>query len=129
MKTLSRRDLLKSSMAAPTATAIGMTGMVEAAQSIEAQTNSSAAPLRERSLLDFGWRFHFGHANDAVKDFGFGLGRSGGFQKTGDFLSPSNLAFDDNDWESVDLPHDWVIGLPFQNDPSLSSKGFYPLGT
>jgi beta-galactosidase len=28
----------------------------------------------------------------------------------------------------VDLPHDWAIELPFQNDPTLQSKGFYPLG-
>ena len=62
------------------------------------------------------------------KDFGFGAGRSGGFQKTGDFLSPSNLAFDDSDWKPVDLPHDWAIELPFKNDPALASKGFYPLG-
>ena len=28
----------------------------------------------------------------------------------------------------MDLPHDWVIGLPFKNDPALASKGSYPLG-
>ena len=32
--------------------------------------------LRERLLLDFDWRFHFGHANDPAKDFGFSNGRS-----------------------------------------------------
>jgi beta-galactosidase len=26
------------------------------------------------------------------------------------------------------LPHDWAIELPFQNDPDLLNKGFYPLG-
>ena len=36
--------------------------------------------------------------------------------------------FDDSDWKPVDLPHDWAIELPFQNDPALTSKGFYPLG-
>ena len=30
--------------------------------------------------------------------------------------------------KAVDLPHDWAIELPFQNDPALASKGFYPLG-
>jgi hypothetical protein len=58
--------------------------------------------------------FIFGHANDATKDFGFGAGRSGGFQKTGGFLSPSNLAYDDSDWKPVDLPHDRAIELPSQ---------------
>jgi len=38
------------------------------------------------------------------------------------------LLFDDSDWKDVDLPHDWAVELPFQNDPTLSSKGFYPLG-
>ena len=55
-------------------------------------------------------------------------GRSGGFQKTGGFLSPSNLAYNDGDWKPVDLPHDWAIELPFKNDPALASKGSYPLG-
>jgi beta-galactosidase len=30
------------------------------------------------------------------------------------------LLFDDTDWKAVDLPHDWAIELPFQNDPALS---------
>ena len=53
---------------------------------------------------------------------------TGTFQKTGNFIPAGNLAFDDGDWSAVDLPHDWAIELPFQNDPALASKGFYPLG-
>ena len=83
---------------------------------------------RERLLLDFGWRFHFGNANDPAKDFGFGSGRTGNFQKTGNFLPAGAMAFDDGDWQTVDLPHDWAVELPFKNDPALASKGFYPLG-
>ncbi len=135
MKNWTRREILESGMAIPVASALGMPDKPVPEQSENmrmaserTQSASGAAALRERSLLDFGWRFHFGHANDAAKDFGFGVGRSGGFQKTGGFLSPSNLAFNDGDWTSVDLPHDWAIGLPFKNDPSLSSKGYYPLG-
>ena len=121
MKGILRRDVLRGGLAAPAVGAIGVSGM-------EQQAPTEKPQLRERLLLDFGWRFHFGHANDAVKDFGFGGGRSGGFQKSGDFLTPSNLAFDDSEWTAVDLPHDWVTGLPFQNDPALASKGSYPLG-
>jgi beta-galactosidase len=117
MNRFSRRDLLKTGMALPAATAIGIS---EAADPMP--------QMRERELLDFGWRFHFGHANDSAKDFGFGAGRSGGFQKTGGFLAPSNLSYDDSEWTAVDLPHDWAIGLPFKNDPALASKGSYPLG-
>jgi beta-galactosidase len=78
--------------------------------------------------LDFGWRFHFGHADDPAKDFGFGGGRSGNFQKTGSFLPACGLAFDDSAWRPLDLPHDWAVELEFKDDPMLSSKGFYPLG-
>jgi beta-galactosidase len=79
---------------------------------------------RERLLLDSGWRFHFGHATDLAQDFNF----RGNFSKSGNFGPVGTLLFDDTDWKAVDLPHDWAIELPFQNDPALSSKGFYPLG-
>ena len=83
---------------------------------------------RERLLLDFDWRFHFGNADDPTKDFDFGGGRTGNFQKTGNFLPAGALAYDDGDWQPVSLPHDWAVELPFQNDPGLASKGYYPLG-
>ena len=138
MKTLSRRDLLKSSLLAPAAVAahgMGPMGAEIEAAGIEPAAQSAGAVAkpttpgggRERLLLDFGWRFHLGNANDPAKDLGFGGGRSGNFQKTGNFLPASSLAFDDNDWRSVDLPHDWAIELPFGNDPALPSKEFYHL--
>jgi len=139
MKSLSRRDLLKSSLLAPAAVAAQPLKPIEAA-AIEAvgplstrvspavSTNGKAGAGRKRLLLDFGWRFHFGHASDASKDFGYGSGRSGNFQKTGNFLPASSMAFDDSDWKPIDLPHDWAIELPFVNDPALASKGFHPLG-
>jgi len=103
-------------------------GPVTTAPSGASQKSASHNAARERLLLDFGWRFHFGDASDPNKDFGFGSGRAGNFQKTGGFLAASSLAFDDSDWKPVDLPHDWAIELPFTNDPALLSKGFYPLG-
>ena len=83
---------------------------------------------RERLLLDFGWRFHFGHADDPSKDFGYGGSTWGNFQKTGNFMPAGAIAFDDSEWRSIDLPHDWAVELPFENDPDLVNKGFYPLG-
>src|SRR5271170_7245292 len=132
MEPLSRRDVLKGGIGVVAATAMGMSVNPASAQSAQIQKdvgdpsgNVVGAPsLRDRSLLDFGWRFHYGHANDPMKDFGFGNGGMEGFQKTGNFLAPSQTIFDDSDWKPVDLPHDWTIELPFQNDPALSSKGF-----
>ena len=143
METLSRRNLLKTGLLLPAAAATQGVAPIAAGEGVgplspqaaEDSDNSAAAPpsaasnaARERLLLDFGWRFHFGNADDAQKDFGFGLGQSGNFQKTGNFLPATSLAFDDGDWKPVDLPHDWAIELPFKNDPSLASKGYYPLG-
>jgi beta-galactosidase len=139
MKPLSRRDLIKTSLLAPAAVAAAQMGPLTSAiessvpepglQAATATPDSpNPAPGRERLLLDFGWRFHFGHADDPTRDFGFGSGRTGNFQKTGSFLPAGNIAFDDSEWRPLDLPHDWAIELPFENDPSLSSKGYYPLG-
>jgi beta-galactosidase len=141
MSKVSRRDLLKTGLLAPAAVAVanGMAPMGFAMQAGEnapelhpasytKAESSEPGAGRERLLLDFGWRFHFGNADDPAKDFEFGSGRTGNFQKTGNFLPAGAIAFDDGDWRSVDLPHDWAIELPFTNDPALASKGYYPLG-
>jgi beta-galactosidase len=141
MSKVSRRNLLKTGLLAPAAVAMvnGMGPLGMAMQAAEAapeplpesaarHTSSGPGAGRERLLLDFGWRFHFGNADDPAKDFEFGSGRAGNFQKTGNFLPAGAIAFDDSDWKSVDLPHDWAIELPFTNDPALASKGYYPLG-
>src|SRR5271170_3741789 len=146
MKPFSRRDVLKSGLLAPVAVAavngVGpfvavMAAAAENAEPLPEGITRQAASLgtgpgpgagRERLLLDFGWRFHLGNADDPAKDFGFGSGRTGNFQKTGNFIPAGAMAFDDSDWRSLDLPHDWAIELPFTNDPTLASKGFYPLG-
>ena len=106
MKPLSRRDVLKTGLLAPVAVAaangMGPFGVAlnasgenaEAlAESITRQSSGSAldAAGRERLLLDFGWRFHFGNADDPAKDFGFGSGRAGNFQKTGNFMPAGSL--------------------------------------
>jgi beta-galactosidase len=140
MKPVSRRDMLKAGLLAPVVAAAHGLGPISAAAIQTGQKEPGALPIgeatasakpgagRERLLLDFGWRFHLGNANDAAKDFGFGAGRSGNFQKTGNFIAASSLGFDDGDWRAVDLPHDWAVELPFVNDSELASKGFYPLG-
>jgi hypothetical protein len=135
MGNVSRRDLLKTGLLAPAAVAVA-NGMGPMGLAIQAggetheplpaaqATPETALPGagRERLLLDFGWRFHFGNADDPTKDFGFGTERIGNFQKTGNFMPAGAIAFDDSDWRAIDLPHDWAIELPFQNDPALASK-------
>jgi beta-galactosidase len=138
MKKFSRRDVLKAGVIAPAAAAAvhGMGPMAGAIDIHSEKGEPSVEPLlgatadeaqnggRERLLLDFGWRFHLGHASDPTKDFGF----TGNFQKTGNFVPAGGIAFDDGGWRPLELPHDWAVELPFQNDPALMAKGFYPIG-
>ena len=127
MKRFTRRSILQSTLAVPAlAAASPAPQAVPSAAAAAPPQPQTAGPtsLRQRLLFDFGWRFHFGHASDAAQDFNF----SGNFSKTGNFGAVATLLFDDNDWKPVDLPHDWAVDLPFQNDRALASKGFYPLG-
>jgi len=101
MKTVSRRDLLKTSIMVPAgiAAAQGLGPMGSALH--PAAQNSQPLPIsaareasvpgagRERLLLDFDWRFHFGNADDPTKDFDFGSGRTGNFQKPETFFPPA----------------------------------------
>ncbi len=140
MKTFSRRDVLKSSLLAPAAVAAqGISPIHSAANPVLGEMagplsagNSPVSSVqgagRERLLLDFGWRFHLGNACDPSKDFGYGSESQGNFQKTGNFMAAGSIAFDDTDWRSINLPHDWAVELPFVNDRELQSKGFHPLG-
>src|SRR5579872_4356738 len=118
MRRLRRRDWLKGGVGLPMAAVAASLGIEDEAQipgNPPSPSGSGQGGSRERLLLDFDWRFHFGHASDPTKDFGFGSGRAGAFQKTGGFLAPSNLTYDDSDWKAVNLPHDWAIGLPLTN--------------
>jgi beta-galactosidase len=98
---------------------------------------SSAAALaaiapREQLLFDFGWKFKFGHGADPSKDLNFGYGLAD-FTKTGEF-GFAKAGFDDSDWRSLHLPHDWAVELPFVHDDSgtgdnpLRGHGYKPLG-
>jgi beta-galactosidase len=140
MSKWTRRDLLKAGIAA------GAVNVGRAEQpskmDVKAQTNSGTAPAstagaqsdepgaspRERLLLDFGWRFKLGDADDAAKDFGYGaLARERTFAKSGSIV-PAGLSFDDGAWRSVVLPHDWAVELPFTDVPLLAELGGKTLG-
>ncbi len=61
---------------------------------------------RQTDLFDFRWRFHLGEAAGAEA-----------------------AAFDDASWRPVDLPHDWSIEGPYdQNAPAGGSGGYLPTG-
>jgi beta-galactosidase len=126
-----RREFLKSGVAATTgAGSLALPAGLAAQSQDESAGGRQAAEAgspRERLLLDFGWRFHLGNADDPSLDFDYGRGRD--YQKTGAFFSfPSRPDFDDGGWQAIDLPHDWAVALPFQEDPALTGHGSKPLG-
>jgi beta-galactosidase len=62
--------------------------------------------VRERQRFDIGWRFLKGDVQDAEKP-----------------------AFNDAEWRTMDLPHDWSIEGPFiEKGGGGESGGFLPLG-
>ena len=131
MSKWTRRDFLKSGVAAtagaralPLASA-AVRGAHAGTATPSARLDGAASP-RERLLLDFGWRFHLGHADDPARDFGYG--RDEDYMKTGVFFRPSRPNFNDSDWRAIDLPHDWAVELSFQNDKSVIDHGAKALG-
>jgi beta-galactosidase len=120
MSNWTRRDLLKAGAAGPLMPPLG--GAAAGPQAKEPLSLKS----RERLLLDFGWRFSLGHANDPARDFGFGRGSA--FAKSGQFCRPSRADFDDSKWRAIDLPHDWAVELPFVEDRQMNEHGAKPLG-
>ncbi|HVI04538.1 MAG TPA: glycoside hydrolase family 2 TIM barrel-domain containing protein, partial [Sphingomicrobium sp.] len=132
MSFLTRRDLLRSTVAL-SSSSLAAGSFVRRAQALlagystaaSAEALSALAP-RERLLLDFGWKFQFGHGSDPARDLGFGESQEG-FSKSGGFKF-STSEFDDSRWRPLNLPHDWAVELPFVHDEGLESHGYKPLG-
>jgi len=134
MSDWTRRDFIKIGAATtgsamlPGATNRLLAAEVPASSQPVAHTSGAAevAGPRERLLMDFGWRFHLGNANNPEKDFGYGSRSE--FSKTNDLFAPSQSDFDDSQWRALDLPHDWAVELPFVEDTELTRHGSKPLG-
>jgi beta-galactosidase len=75
---------------------------------------------RQRLLMDFGWRFAFGHPFDTKKDFNHGTGFFSYFAKTGNGDGAAAVKFDDSTWRTLDLPHDWAVEAAFDSKGSGS---------
>lgn len=151
MTGINRRELLRGMLASGVRAALPagaagalLPGSADAAPAA-AKDATPLAPLgdaslapRERLLFDFGWRFHPGHASDPSRDFEFGTFQRT-FAKAGkDTATAAQLAFDDSNWQQVDLPHDWAVTLPFRPEPISASMteedpaaahGYKALGT
>jgi len=138
MTNWTRRDILKLGVVAPAAAsaaagalanefASDVTVTLPPTPTQEDSSLSKPSP-RERFLFDFGWRFHLGDADDPIADFGFGADHAE-FAKSGFLFPASRLKFDDSHWRIVNLPHDFAVELPIQDDVKiLFNHGSRPLG-
>ena len=84
-------------------------------------------PLREKILIDSGWKFAYGHPYDAAKDFGHGTAYFSYYAKAGYGDGPAAPDFDDRAWRVLDLPHDWAVEQPFSPNGS-HSHGYKAIG-
>jgi beta-galactosidase len=107
----------------------------------EAQNTPQSVPgKRVRECFDFNWMFHKG---DIAIKYTFRAAKLGGLtdinvkvvsdEKVIDYTNKNKLSeFKPDDWQKVDLPHDWLIEETFVNDNLLGSQpaatGYLPTG-
>lgn len=92
-------------------------------------SNIVTTNAQEKISLDEDWKFHFGHAADAEKDFDYS--KISLFHKSNVFATTVvNPKFIDTTWTNVNVPHDWAVELPFQNSPlfELEAHGYKTVG-
>lgn len=91
---------------------------------------TAAVSPRERILINNSWRFNYGHSGDMMKDYSHGteyftyLAKAASSDHNRGPVMPD---FDDSGWTEVNLPHDWVVDLPFSGDAS-HSHGYKQVG-
>src|SRR5258705_6157608 len=75
--------------------------------------------LAQRHInFDEDWKFHFGNAADPLKDFNYSIANI--FSKAGGTGNTAiGLTYIDTAWRTLDLPHDWVVELPFVNSSNF----------
>lgn len=88
-----------------------------------------AQSVRERICLDDSWQFAFGNASSPALDFGCGTEYFNYLTKAASIHNegPYSSKFDASSWKTVDLPHDWVVDLPYAAEAS-HSHGYKTVG-
>ncbi|HVS98222.1 MAG TPA: beta-galactosidase, partial [Puia sp.] len=90
---------------------------------------TTAIVAQRRLDFDEGWKFHLGNASDPHRDFNYGIGNI--LSKTGEADHTCiRMDFDDKDWQDVQLPHDWAVGLPFAHvaNGDVDAHGYHAVG-
>lgn len=89
---------------------------------------TGASAQRSVSSLNLDWAFHLGDAASMQGDFTHGTEYFTYRAKAvGQNKGPASAEFDDKDWTRVNLPHDWVVDLPYHGKAS-HSHGYKQVG-
>lgn len=125
---MNRRELVKGSLGG-----VALPGIATADAPVRGGGNSwavsarSEVSKRERYPMDFEWNFALGNLSDIEKDFSFGWGDPNHNAKTGDPTGPAHLDFDDGNWQAVNVPHDWGVGVGYDSSAD-ESHGYKKIG-
>ncbi len=84
-----------------------------------AWAGTACAEPRQTTSLDFDWQFHRGDVPGALTR----SSTNGDLSPAPDFLSQ---AYDDSTWQSVNVPHDYVVGGTF-NPKADEAHGYLPV--
>ena len=91
----------------------------------------AATAQSQRECINFNenWKFAFGDASSPAKDFGCGTEYFNYLTKAASIHNegPYSPKFDASGWTVVDLPHDWVVDLPYAAEAS-HSHGYKTVG-
>ncbi len=83
-----------------------------------------AEQSREHLSLDRGWLFHLGDIPmPEIKGHGWSYANA----KAGNAWGAAGTEFDDSDWRTLNLPHDWAVEGPFDPNANIS-QGYRPRG-
>ena len=91
------------------------------------------AQPRELVCFDKGWEFAFGNASSPALDFGCGteyfnyLTKAASIHNEGPYSPKFDKSKWPAEWKQVDLPHDWVVDLPYAPEAS-HSHGYKTVG-
>ena len=92
----------------------------------------AAEAIREQLSLDANWKFHLGDipvdsfpGGQGVNLYGPDITYHGA--KAGCVWGAAARGYDDKGWQQVNLPHDWVVGQPF-DEKALKQQGYRPRG-
>lgn len=92
-----------------------------------ASAQQADTTLRQRTLLDQGWKFAFGHPYDTKLDFNHATSYFSYLAKSAYGDGAADPKFDERSWRKLDLPHDWAVEQGFSQYASFS-HGFKAIG-